>query len=151
MTGPGAQAPADAPARGRHLLLYDGACGLCHRAVTFVLRHDRRADFVFAPLQSGLGRGILTRSGRSPDALDTVLVVADYESAPRLLARSDAALFVLGALGGRWRPLGLLRVVPAALRDAVYDLIARRRRRWFGGADECALPDESARQRFLDR
>jgi predicted DCC family thiol-disulfide oxidoreductase YuxK len=38
--------------------------------------------------------------------------------------------------------------MPRAIRDRVYDFIARRRYRLFGRADQCILPDERIRSRF---
>jgi predicted DCC family thiol-disulfide oxidoreductase YuxK len=126
-------------------------CGLCNRAVTFVLRRDRRAVFAFAPLQSTVGRTILERFGRPADSLDTFLVIADYQSsAARLFAKSDASLFVTRALGGWWRGLAPLRLLPVRLRDVVYDWIASRRYRWFGRLDQCELPSDHTRGRFID-
>ena len=51
---------------GQHLLLYDGVCGLCDHLVQFVLAHDRRGVFDFAPLQSATGRAIGGARGRRP-------------------------------------------------------------------------------------
>jgi predicted DCC family thiol-disulfide oxidoreductase YuxK len=45
-----------------------------------------------------------------------------------------------------WRLTAVARVFPRALRDSVYDLIARNRYRWFGRHEACRRPtaDESA-------
>lgn len=133
------------------LVLYDGDCGLCSRANLFVLARDRTARFRFARLQGRLAAEALRRHGREASALDTVYVVADFGSpGERLLSRAGAVLFVLGSLS-RWRLLaGMLRLLPRGLLDAGYDLVAARRRRWFGGAEACPLPGAQHRDRFLD-
>lgn len=134
-----------------HLVLYDGVCGLCDRFVRFLIRVDRRDRLRFAALQSPLGMGILSASGRSGPALATVVVVADHgTSAARLLDRSDAALFAIAAAGGSWRAATVLRVVPRFLRDAIYSLVARSRYRIFGRFDACPLPSPATRAKFLD-
>jgi len=134
------------------ILLYDGVCGLCNRFVQFTLRHDRRAVFRFAALQSQIAASILTRHGASPSDLDTVYAILNPNQPDEsLLARSDAVLFALHQLGGIWRALALvLRIVPRVLRDWAYGLIARNRYRLFGRYDSCLLPSESDRTRFLD-
>jgi predicted DCC family thiol-disulfide oxidoreductase YuxK len=33
----------------QNLVLYDGVCGLCNKLVAFLLHHDRRDQFWFAP------------------------------------------------------------------------------------------------------
>lgn len=135
------------------ILLYDGVCGLCNRFVQFVLRRDSKALFRFAALQSPLAAGILARHGANPTDLDTVYVVLDHNQPEgSLLARSDAVAFVLQQLGGIWRPAALiLRLIPRALRNWSYNLVARHRYRIFGRFNSCPLPTEATRNRFLDQ
>jgi len=142
--------PAQASA-GAHLVLYDGVCGLCSRLLQFLLRRDRRRVFRFASLQSAVGRSIVERSGGNPAELTSFYVVADYETtAARVFARSDAALFVAGALSWPWKAARWLRVVPRAVRDRAYDLVARNRYRVFGRFDRCLVPSREFRNRFID-
>lgn len=126
------------------LIYYDGLCGLCDRFVQFVLRRDRRARYRFAPLQGSTARERIP-SDLDPETSQTVIL----EEGGRFRVRSDAALAILAGLGGAWRLAGLLRIVPRPLRDAVYDLVARNRQRWFGRRDECRVPGPAERDRFL--
>ena len=136
---------------GRHLLLYDGVCGLCDRFVRFVLARDHRRRFHFATLQGPVGRDLVASFGRDPDRLETVHVVVDYRSETgRVLNRSAAALFVLGQLGWPWRLATVLGRVPAALRDRLYDRVAAHRYGLFGRHASCPVPDPQYRDRFLD-
>ncbi len=140
------------------ILLYDGVCGLCNRFVQFILRHDRAPIFRFASLQSPLAARILTRHNLSPNNLDTVYVVVNPDSgnvsgnSPEfLLARSDAALFVLKHLSSPWPAIAaVLQLIPEFLRDSAYNTIARHRYRIFGRYATCPLPTPQARSRFLD-
>jgi len=141
-----------APARSadEHLVLYDGTCGLCSRVVRFVLRRDPGAVFRFASLQGEPGRAALARAGvASPDP-GTFVVVTRWKEAPAALTRSRAALFVAARLSRPWRWLRVLGVVPAALLDRAYDLVARHRHRLLRGSEACALPSASERKRFVD-
>jgi predicted DCC family thiol-disulfide oxidoreductase YuxK len=141
-----AAGPAAAP-----IILYDGVCGLCHRLNRFVLARDHAGRFRFAALQSELARDILSRHGRDPRDLDTLyLVLGHGRPDERLLTKSDAALWILRALGGPWRAARILRLVPRGMRDLGYDLVARTRYRLFGRYDACPLPDPRHRARFLD-
>jgi predicted DCC family thiol-disulfide oxidoreductase YuxK len=136
---------------GRHLILYDGVCGLCNRIVRFVLPRDPSGIFHFAALQSAVGASILKRHGRRPDALDTFYLVADYRSAnPVLYHKARAALFVLRNLGRQWRLLGALGIFPDAVLNAAYDFVAHRRYRVFGRYEVCPLPSPEHRDRFDD-
>ncbi|HZS95890.1 MAG TPA: DCC1-like thiol-disulfide oxidoreductase family protein [Terriglobales bacterium] len=133
------------------VLLYDGVCGLCNRLVQFTLRHDHNDTFHFAALQGPVAARILERHGQSPGDLDTFYVVTGMDQpAEHLLARSDAALYVLRELGGGWSVVAMFgRVLPKALRDALYNAIARNRYRMFGKFDACPLPDPKVRHKFL--
>jgi predicted DCC family thiol-disulfide oxidoreductase YuxK len=136
---------------GVHLLLYDGMCGLCSRVLQFVLEHDRRGVFSFAALQGETGRTMVGRWGGNPDELTTFYVCAHYRTAsPRVLARSDAALFIAREMGWPWKAFAAARVMPKVLRDAVYDLVARTRYRLFGRFDRCLVPRPEVRRRFID-
>jgi predicted DCC family thiol-disulfide oxidoreductase YuxK len=144
-----AQPPS--PPEGAHLVLYDGICGLCNRLLRFLLRHDRRLVFRFARLQSSVGQPIVERSGGNPDEPASLFVVADYRTAAsRVLARSDAVLFIAGELGWPWKAARWMRVVPTGIRDRAYDVVARSRYRLFGRYDRCPAPTPEFRGRFID-
>ena len=133
------------------IVLYDGVCGLCNRLVQFLLRHDYRDRFRFASLQSEFSSKLLSKHSRDPHDLDTVYVVKDH-SLPneRLLARSDAILYMLNQLGGIWILSGAGRVLPRALRDVAYKVVARNRYKVFGKYESCMLPEPQHRAKFLD-
>jgi predicted DCC family thiol-disulfide oxidoreductase YuxK len=125
---------------GRHLLLYDGVCGLCSRLVQFVLAHDRRGVFHFAPLPQ------LSASET------TFYVIENYRtSAARRLSRGRAALFVVDALGWPWKMAGVFGVLPTTWLDRLYNLVARNRYRVFGRHDQCVMPRPEYRNRFTQR
>ena len=48
---------------------------LCDKTVQFVLKHDKRKFFRFAPLQSDFATELLARHGRDATDLDTMIVV----------------------------------------------------------------------------
>ena len=132
------------------LVLYDGVCALCNRLVRFLLKHDRKDVFRFAPLQSLLAERVLARHQLAPQALDTVYLVERYEQADeKVLARSDAAIGAANLLGDIWRATAILRLLPRALRDRVYDRVARSRYAVFGRYETCPLPEAKDRAKFL--
>ena len=137
--------------RGIPIVFYDGVCGLCNRLVRFVLRRDPGGRFRFASLQSGFAREVLPPRGKDPSRLDTLHLLLDPGGpGERVLSKGRAALEVLRILGGPWKLVSLLRVLPTRLVDFGYDQIARRRYRWFGRHETCPLPDPRHRDRFID-
>jgi predicted DCC family thiol-disulfide oxidoreductase YuxK len=149
MTGSPTQAPSIA--EGGHLVLYDGVCGLCSRLLQFLLEHDHRAVFTFASLQSVTGRAMVERGGGDPDDLTSFYVLANYRTGhTRIFSRSSAALFVAGELGWPWKAAVLMRVLPTAVLDRVYDVVARSRYRVFGRHEQCLRPRPEFRTRFVE-
>src|SRR3954470_9294740 len=73
----------------------------------------------------------------------------DQTSASRVFNRSDAALFIAGALGWPWKAARLMRFMPQPIRDAVYEVVAANRYRLFGRNDRCLVPDPAFRDRFV--
>lgn len=129
-------------------IFYDGTCGLCHLAVLFVLRYERRGEesFRFAPLQGSTFAAVAAALEQS--SLPDSLVVQTARG--HLLVRSDGVLHILEKVGGGWRlAAGLLRIVPRSLRDRTYDLVARLRGRFFGRPEAvCPTVDRELRERF---
>ena len=147
------------------VVFYDGVCGLCNRLVRFLLRRDRHARLLFAPLQGTLARTVLGRHGYDPTDVDTVYVIADrrapgrprredsarWGGRERVLLKSRAILHALGTLGGAWRVLARVSsLVPVGLADALYDAVAKRRYRTFGKLESCPIPPPEWRGRFID-
>ncbi|MEO0653137.1 MAG: DCC1-like thiol-disulfide oxidoreductase family protein [Planctomycetota bacterium] len=134
--------------RAPELVLYDGHCGLCHRAVRFVLAEDTGAEprFRYAPIDGATFRATVPEALR-PDLPDSVLVVTQDGE---LLDRSRAAMRLGAGLGGLWRLLAAAaEAVPLALRDRAYDLVANIRHRLFPTPDEaCPLLPPDLRARF---
>jgi len=138
-------------ARAQHLVLYDGVCGLCNRLNQFILKRDRLDRFRFAALQSSIAGDLLRRYQRDPTDLNTVYVVADYgQPTERMLRKSRAVVFVLGALGGVWGCARMLDFLPTAVLDVLYTFVATHRYRWFGRSEQCMLPDPRHRSKFIE-
>lgn len=135
------------PAQESDYVFYDGHCGLCHRAVKFVLKHDRSGTaFRFAPLQGETIKSHMPAERRA--SLPDTFVVLTREGA--LLIRSDASLYILERLGGGRKVLGkIFRAIPRGLRDLMYDFVARIRYRLFGRRDDvCPVVPPNLRARF---
>lgn len=104
----------------------------------------------FAALESDFGVAVRERHPELA-GVDSVVYVESPESAEeRVLVRSEAALRVARYLGGPWRVLGAVAgVIPAPVRDFLYDRFAAVRYRVFGRVDSCAFPAPDVRSRFI--
>ncbi len=127
------------------VIAFDGACGLCDGFVRFLLQHDSNGIFRFAASTSQQGRAIFERCGQNPDQPSSVILI----DGDLIFLESEAAIKSVAALGGAFRLVGALNVLPRSLRDAAYRYVARNRYRWFGRQSTCALPEAGWSSRFL--
>lgn len=135
-----------AHANATGIVFYDGVCGLCDSTVQFLLKRDAAQTLKFAALQGETA----TRRADLPADLKSVAFVMNYGTAQeQIYFRSDAVLRMLDQLGGVWRVVSWLRVIPRPIRDMIYGAIAKRRYRWFGKFDTCRIPSPELRARFL--
>jgi len=126
------------------ILLFDGNCGLCDRAVQWVLRRDADGTMRFAPLQSALGREALARLPELA-GVDTMILLHRNGA----WVRSTAVLETARYVGGIWGVAVLGYLVPRPLRDWLYDQVAVRRLAMFGRVERCSVPTEQQRERFF--
>jgi len=135
------------------LLLFDGTCGFCAESVQFVLqREKRRRTLRFASLQSQPGVEVRERHPELERVDSVIWLEAGVDGQPeRVFVRSAAVLRVLHYLGGVWTVLAWMAViVPAFVRDAVYDWVARHRHQLIRRGKACLLPTPDQRERFVD-
>lgn len=127
-------------------LFYDGACGLCHRAVRLVLAEDPSAAIRLAPLESESFRN--ASAALTPEDIPDSLAFDSGDG--RLRFRSEGMLALGEALGGSWRALAIAaRIIPRPIRDISYDAIASVRLKLFARpSDACPLIPAELRQRF---
>lgn len=131
----------------RPILFYDGDCGLCHRFVLFVLKHEESACFQFAPLQGDTFRNQFKpeQAAEFPDSL--ILLTEDQT----VLTLSDAAVYAMKTLPPGWRRVAkVLGILPKPLGDFGYRCVAAIRKKIFKKpAGACPLVAPALRERFL--
>jgi predicted DCC family thiol-disulfide oxidoreductase YuxK len=132
------------------VLMYDGVCGFCNGAVRTILRLDRHRTLRFAALDSDFGRAVINRHPSLREVDTVVFVDNPGQAGERVSVRTAAGLRVADYLGGPWKLLRVAGVIPAPVRDWLYDRFARVRYRVFGKYSSCPLPAAEVRARFLD-
>ncbi|HVE59515.1 MAG TPA: thiol-disulfide oxidoreductase DCC family protein [Pyrinomonadaceae bacterium] len=125
------------------IILFDGVCNFCDGSVNFIIEHDKKNYFKFAPLQSEAGQKYVEKFGLS--AIDSVILVENE----KVYTHSTAALKVAGNLGGIWSLFYAFIIIPKPIRDFFYKLFARYRYKLFGKKDECMIPTPEVRAKFL--
>jgi len=127
------------------VIIFDGDCVLCSHSAQFVLRHDEAGAFRLTAAQSTLGDALYRHYGLNPGDYQTMILLADGVAH----VKSDAALRIARRLGLPWSLAVVFRIVPRALRDALYMFVARNRFRWFGRRDVCFRPEPRFADRFI--
>ena len=127
------------------VVFIDGECVLCNRLANWLLRCDRDRVHRVATLQGQTAREMLGTVATDPAKWTIVVVDGDGTH-----DRSEAILKIAARLGGLpGFGARLARRVPAAIRNRVYDAVARRRYRWFGKEKHCRLPRPGEEDVFL--
>lgn len=106
------------------LIFYDGDCSLCRTSIRFVLRHVPEGEVRPVPIGSDEA-GRLTAGIQAPALWPDSIAVLDRGA---ILFFTSALLRIARRMPIPWRLLGILALVPAPLRDAVYRWVARHRR-----------------------
>lgn len=130
----------------KKIVLFDGVCNLCNSSVQFMLKRDKKDQFLFGSLQGKTGQSYLEKFHLPPDTLNSFMLVEDDV----LYTQSTGALRMLKHIGGAWSLLYAFIIVPKFIRDAVYSLIAGNRYKWFGKQDTCWLPTPALKEKFLE-
>jgi predicted DCC family thiol-disulfide oxidoreductase YuxK len=127
----------------KNIVYFDGVCGLCNKFIDFLIRFDKRNKLLFAPLQGE------TRSKKSNAEYSDYMNTVIFDRNGKLYYKSEASIRIIYSLGGFWRVVIILLLIPSFLRNPVYDFIARRRYNWFGQKESCRIPTEEEKTRFL--
>ncbi|MGD8569588.1 MAG: thiol-disulfide oxidoreductase DCC family protein [Gammaproteobacteria bacterium] len=128
------------------VLLFDGVCKFCHSSVRFVINRDREKRFYFCPLQSARGQQMMEQYHIEDTGLNSMILLDNG----KIYRKSAAALRIARQLSMPWPLLSVFLLVPAFMRDAVYDFIGRHRYQWFGKYEQCYIPDDDTRERFVE-
>ena len=128
------------------VIFFDGVCNLCTGSVQYVIKHDPKRIFRFASLQSSFGQKLLSDHNLPADTFNSFIL---FEN-DKIYTRSTAALLVAKRLKGISKLLYGFIIIPKFIRDAVYNLVAKNRYKWFGKKNECWLPTPELKQLFIE-
>ena len=132
--------------KNKKIILFDGVCNLCDKAVQFVIEHDKKDIFRFVSLQSELGQQILKHIGVNPTNVDSVIL---YQPGVAYYYKSSAALEIARSLGGFFHLGTIFKLIPTEIRNRLYDYVAKNRYKWYGKKESCLLPSTQNINKFL--
>src|SRR5690606_28995878 len=112
----------------------------------YIIKHDTHDIFRFAPLQSEIGGEILKFYNVDRSKMDSIIL---YTSDKGISYKSTAALKIASHLGFPRNVLSVFLIIPAFIRNWVYDYIASNRYKWYGKKTECIIPTPELKSKFL--
>ncbi|MEO7190139.1 MAG: DCC1-like thiol-disulfide oxidoreductase family protein [Vicinamibacterales bacterium] len=127
------------------VVLFDGTCAFCERAVVFIARRDPSGYFRFGASQSPQAAALLAPYGVTRETARSIILIEDG----RVHLRSTASLRIAARLAFPWSLLRVLLAVPVPVRDGVYMLIAAVRKRLAGPSNACEIPPPAIRARMI--
>ena len=133
--------------KNKKLILFDGVCNLCNTSVQYIIKHDKNNIFLFTALQSDLGQQIIAEYKIDAKKTDSILLYAQEKG---IDYKSTAALKIATKLGFPTNLLSIFFIIPAFIRNWVYDYIAKNRYKWYGKKDACMIPTPELKSKFLE-
>ena len=128
----------------KYYVFYDGDCGFCNHWVQWILKNDRKDQFLFSSLQSEFGQKFLKERALENKVFSTLYL---WKPESFYLKKSQAALAIARILGGKFSIVGHLNFFPRLLSDFVYDLIAKNRKKLM--SQNCFVPNEKEKAKCL--
>jgi predicted DCC family thiol-disulfide oxidoreductase YuxK len=107
---------------------------------------DKNDRLRFATLDSKTGQAFFKENKIDPKKLESVVFWIPKHS---FALGAQATFELFKTLGGGFRVISLLRILPKFITKGVYKIIARNRYRWFGKFDACPLPNRKYIHKFL--
>ncbi|CAL2103298.1 alternate gene name: yugD [Tenacibaculum sp. 190130A14a] len=132
--------------KDKKIILFDGVCNFCNDAVLKVLKYDKKNTFLFTSLQSDTGKEIVNHLRIDTSKIDSIIL---YEPNVSYDIKSSAALKIMNDFGGIWKLSQLFFIFPSPFRNVIYDYIAKNRYRWFGKKEECMIPTQEIKDKFI--
>ena len=130
----------------KDIILFDGVCNFCNGYINYVIAHDHRNKFHFAPLQSKTSAMLSEMHKTDFEKLNSIVVAKGNE----VLTQSKAVLYILKNLDTWWSPLiNLAYLIPNIIRNWFYTAFANKRYSLFGRTESCMIPTAEVRSRFL--
>lgn len=127
----------------KNIVLFDGVCNLCNASVQWILKYDKKAIYTFSSIQSEFSKTAITDTELLQ--VKTIILIEDGKT----YTKSTAVLKIARKLQFPVNLLYGLILFPKFIRDMVYDYVSRNRYKWFGKREECWLPTQELKSRFL--
>ncbi|UWX60629.1 DUF393 domain-containing protein [Chryseobacterium oranimense] len=129
----------------KHIVFFDGDCGVCNFWVQWILERDKNDKFMFASLQSDFGQKFLSERSLETKVFNTLYL---WKPQQYYLTKSRAILKVAELLGGVYKLAAAGKIIPAFLSDKIYNVVSENRMKLAN--QKCFLPDRDQKKKFIE-
>lgn len=130
---------------GKHIVFFDGDCGVCNFWVQWILKRDHNNRFLFASLQSDFGQTFLSERKLNTEVFNTLYL---WKPNHYYLEKSNAVLQIANILGGIYKLSAIGKIIPRFFSDTIYDLVSKNRMKLAN--QKCYLPTPDERKKFIE-
>ena len=130
-----------------HVVFFDGVCNLCSESIQFIINNDRNNVFKFSSLQSEFAQKTLSNKNIKEISTSRTIILLSNNNT---YAKSGAVLRIARLLRFPLNLLYIFIIVPPFIRNAIYEYISNNRYRWFGKKQECWIPNETLKSKFIN-
>ena len=116
------------------LIIIDGDCNLCNGTAKNIQKRDKNKLFHYVSLQSDSGKHIIKKYNISSE-VDSVVFINKKQA----FIKSDAVIEIARLLPFPWSLAVTLKFFPKTWRDWIYDIVAKKRYKWFGKTEKCQI------------
>ncbi len=129
----------------KHIVFFDGECGVCNFWVQWILERDKKDQFMFASLQSDFGQKFLSERGLETKQFNTLYLWKPHQY---YLIKSKAVLKIANLLGGIYNLSVIGKLMPTFISNKIYNKISENRMKL--SAQKCFLPDQHQKKKFIE-
>lgn len=123
----------------KQILVYDSDCNMCSRFIKFIVYFNRNPHIFITDFKSNWYKNTIT-----DNKIDSIIFVSDDKK----YIYSDAIIYLLSNINIYFKPLILLKLIPKFIRDNIYILIARNRKKIWN-SNHCTMPSKKYLKMYI--
>lgn len=128
------------------IVLFDRECIFCNSFVLYFIKYDKWDDILFVSQQIDIGIKLMKENNCFFNALNTKIIIKGN----KVSVKTEAITKIGQLLSAYPELIVLLKLIPQLIRDHGYDVFSKRRYRLFGKRNNCLLPTQDVRKKFIN-
>tara|TARA_B100001287_G_C22684066_1_gene532201 strand:+ start:2197 stop:2646 length:450 start_codon:yes stop_codon:yes gene_type:complete len=119
----------------KEVIVFDGVCALCNNFVIFVIKNDTKNLYKFVSLQNIEQNKLQDFDKLFNEKINSIVLIKKE----LILSKSDAVIEIFRKLSFPYNLSPILLLIPRAIRNWAYNIIAKKRFKIFGKIEYCSI------------